>query len=43
VVEDGDQQPVGQRQGPAAQDAVAGVLVVQADRGVAQEVLLDLG
>src|SRR5918994_7259246 len=43
VAQDGDQQPVVQRQGTAPQDAVPGALVVQADRRVVEELLLDCG
>src|SRR4029450_5139305 len=41
MAQDGDQQPVRQRQGPAPQDAVPGAFVVQADRRIVQQVLLD--
>ena len=43
MAEDGDQQPVGQRQGTAPQDVVPGAFVVQADRRVVEEILLDCG
>ena len=43
MAQDGDQQPVGQRQGTAPQDGVPGAFVVQADRRVVEEILLDCG